>query len=212
MSGSVLRKIYRLSAGALGLVSVGAQYWLIVHDKSGAAFLTGTINFLSYFSILTSLLAAAAMLFPVLLPGSRLGRFFERASVRTAISGYIIIVGAVYFLLLRNIGHAEGWSLFFDHILHYVLPPLFVLDWILFVPKGVVAWRNGFACLGFPALYIAWTLSHGALTGWYPYYFVNVSQLGYAQSFLNIAGLVLAFLALDFLLVAIDRVKPNRPA
>lgn len=212
MIPSGMRRIYRLATGALGLVSVGAQYWLIMHDKSGAALVTGTINFLSYFTILTSLLAAAAMLFPVLAPGWPLGAFFERASVRTAITGYIIIVGAVYFLLLRNVGHAEGLSLFFDHILHYVLPPLFVLDWILFVPKGVVAWRNGFACLGFPALYIAWTLSHGALTGWYPYHFVDVTKLGYAQTVLNIAGLVLAFLALDFLLVAIDRVKPSRRA
>jgi hypothetical protein len=211
MSSGAIRQIYRLAVGTLGLVAVGVQYWLVMYDKPGAAFFVGTLNFFSYFTILTNLLAAAAMLIPVLMPGSRTGQFFARASVRTAVAGYIIIVGIVYFLLLRDIGHAEGWSLFFDHVLHYVLPPLFVLDWLLFVPKGIVAWRNGFACLGFPALYIAWTLSHGALTGWYPYPFVNVSKLGYGHTFLNIAGLVLAFLALDFLLVAIDRVKPTRP-
>lgn len=206
-----MKILFRLIAGTLGLVAVGAQYWLVMYDKQGAAFLTGTVNFFSYFTILTNLLAAAAMLLPVLMPDSQAGRFFDRASVRTAIAGYIIIVGTVYYLLLRNIGHVEGWSLFLDHVLHYVLPPLFLLDWLLFVPKGEVAWRNGFACLGFPALYIGWTLGHGALTGWYPYPFVDVLDLGYAQTLLNIAGLVAAFLVLDFVLVAIDRlVRPGR--
>ncbi len=89
------------------------------------------------------------------------------------------MVGTVYYALLRNVGHAQGWALFFEHVLHYVTPPLFVLDWLLFVPKGEVAWRNGIACLGFPAAYVGWTLAHGAVSGWYPYPFVDVPALGY---------------------------------
>jgi hypothetical protein len=205
-----MKTLFRLLAGTLGLVAVGGQYWLVMYDKQGADFLTGTVDFFSYFTILTNLLAAAAMLAPVLAPASGLGRFLDRPSVRTAIAGYIIIVGTVYFLLLRNIGHAEGWSLFLDQVLHYVLPPLFVIDWLVFVPKGKVAWRNGLACLGFPTVYILWTLGHGALTGWYPYPFVNVVKLGYAQTLANIAGLVTAFLVLDFVLVAIDRLIKAR--
>jgi hypothetical protein len=54
-------------------------------------------------------------------------------------------------------------------------------------------------------LYTAWTLIHGALTGWYPYPFVDVIKLGYEQTLVNIVGLVVAFLSLDFVLVAIDR-------
>ena len=200
-----MRDVYRTVAGAIGLFSVGMQYWLLVHDKAGAAFVASTVNFLSFFTILTNILAASAMVLPMAAPNSWLGRFFERASVRTAIAGYIIIVGSVYFLLLRNLGHAEGWPLYFEYVLHYVTPPLFVLDWLLFVPKGEVAWRNGLACLGFPALYVVWTLTHGALTGWYPYPFVDVPDLGYERALANIAGLVVAFLLLDLVLVGIDR-------
>jgi len=200
-----MKDAFRLLVGIIDFVTVGAQYWLVMYDKNGTAFVTGSVNFFSYFTILTSLLAAAAMLLPVLAPGSGLGRFFERASVRTAITGYIIFVGSVYYLLLRNLGHAQGWSLFLDHVLHYVLPPLFVIDWLLFVPKGDVAWRNGVGCLGFPAVYIVWTLTHGALTGWYPYPFVDVPDLGYERVLGNIAGLVAAFLLLELALVGIDR-------
>jgi len=85
-----------------------------------------------------------------------------------------------------------------------------VLDWLLFVPKGEVAWRNGIASLGFPAVYAAWTLGHGALSGWYPYPFLDVPDLGYPRTLLNIAGLVLAFLALELLLVGIGRLINRR--
>jgi hypothetical protein len=199
------RTAYRAVAGAVGVFTVGIQYWFFVRGLSGAALVADTVKFFSYFTILTNILGTAALLLPLVAPESALARFLKRPSVRTAIAGYIIIVGVVYYLLLRNLGDAAGWPLFFERVLHYVTPPLFVLDWLLFVPKGEVAWRNGVGSLSFPALYAVWTLVHGALTGWYPYPFVDVTDLGYARVLANIAGLVLAFLLLDLALVGIDR-------
>ena len=75
-----------------------------------------------------------------------------------------------------------GWQLFFERVLHYVTPPLFVLDWLLFVPKGERRLEDRLRlALGFPPLYAVWTLVHGALTGWYPYPFLDVAELGYPQ-------------------------------
>lgn len=200
-----MKDLYRTLAGGIGVFCVGMQYWLIVREASGAALLATTVNFFSYFTILTNLLAATALLAPVAAPHSSVGRFLARCSVRTAIAGYIIIVGVVYYLLLRNLSHAHGWTLAFERALHYVTPPLYVLDWLLFVPKGEAKWSTGVVSLGLPAAYVVWTLTHGAITGWYPYPFVDVADLGYPQTLLNIAGLVLAFLALELALVAVDR-------
>jgi hypothetical protein len=200
-----VRLAYRALAGAVCAFSVGIQYWFFVRGLSGAALVADTVKFLSYFTILTNILAAAALLLPLAAPQSSPARFLSRPSVRTAIAGYIIVVGVVYYLLLRNLGDAEGWPLFFERGLHYLTPPLFVLDWLLFVPKGRVVWWNGVACLGFPALYAVWTLVNGALTGWYPYPFMDVGDLGYPSVLANIAGLVVAFLLLDLALVGIDR-------
>jgi hypothetical protein len=61
-----------------------------------------SVHFFSFFTILTNLLAAAAMLLPVVAPNSSVGRFLDRPSVRTAITGYIVIVGTVYFALLAT--------------------------------------------------------------------------------------------------------------
>jgi hypothetical protein len=198
-----LRTAYRTLAGVIGLVSVGWLYGLVVLD--GGPVLSGSVRYFSFFTILTNLLAAAAMLLPVWAPATRAGAFLDRPAVRTAIAGYIIVVGVVYYALLRNVGNAQGWELFLNQILHYVLPPMFALDWLIFVPKRSLPWRTGIDCLAFPAVYAAWTLTHGAVTGWYPYPFLDVTDLGYAQTLVNLAGLVLAFLALELALVAIGR-------
>lgn len=205
-----LRTLYRAAAGAFIAFAVGMQYWLVVYDRPDVDLVTSTIKFFSFFTIISNLLSALALLLPTLVPNSSLGRFFDRPSVRTALTGYIIIVGVVYFLLLRNLGDRQGWALFFEHVLHYVTPPLFVLDWLLFVPKGDVDWRVGFAALGFPALYIAWTLARGAFTGWYPYPFVDVAELGYPRALVNIAGLIIAFLGLELALFGIGRLLGHK--
>ena len=205
-----LRTIYRVAAGSFIAFAVGMQYWLVVGDRADADLVTATIKFFSFFTILSNLLSALALLLPTLVPNTSLGRFFERPSVRTALTGYIIIVGVVYFLLLRNLSHRQGWEMFFEHVLHYVTPPLFVLDWLLFVPKADVDWKVGFASLGFPLLYIACTLVRGAFTGWYPYPFVDVAELGYPRALLNIAGLIAAFLGLELALFGIGRLVGHK--
>ena len=196
-----MKTLYRTITGVIGLVGVAIQYWLVTQGPGGAP----SVHFFSFFTILTNLLAAAAMLLPVVAPNSLAGRFLDRPSVRTAITGYIVIVGTVYFALLRNLDHATGLRLLFEYVLHYVTPPLFVLDWLLFVPKGEIGWKNGVDSLAFPLVYLCWTLAHGAYGGWYPYPFLDVLELGYGRVLLNTAGLIIAFLALELLLVAIDR-------
>jgi len=200
-----MKNIFRLSVGALGLVSVAVQYWLVTNGEGGSLYPTSTVHFFSFFTILTNLLVAAAMLAPVLAPSSRLGEFLDRPPVRTAIVGYIVIVGTVYWALLSGIDKATGLHLYLEYVLHYIIPPLVVLDWLLFVPKGDLPWRLGIDSLAYPAVYLGWTLVHGYFAIWYPYPFIDVTKLGYPRMLLNSVGLVLAFLAIELLLVAIGR-------
>jgi hypothetical protein len=207
---SQTRDVYRAVAGGLTLLAVVAQYFQVVQGDSGVALLTATIHFFSFFTILSNVLAAAALLIPLIWPNSTAGRFLARPAVRTAIAGYIIIVGVVYFLLLRDLSQATGARLLFERALHYLTPPLFVLDWLLYVPKPDLPWTVGFASLGFPGVYAVWILLHSAVTGWYPYPFLDVGDLGYPRTLLNIAGLVFAFLALELALVGCGRLMQHR--
>jgi hypothetical protein len=200
-----MKNLYRLLVGVLGLVSVAVQYWLVTRGEGGSLYPASSVHFFSFFTILTNLIAAAAMLAPVLAPNSRLGRFLDRPTVRAAIVGYIVIVGSVYWALLSGIDKATGLHLYLEYVLHYVIPPLFVLDWLLFVPKGEIGWRNGVDSLAYPGVYLGWTLVHGYAANWYPYPFIDVTKLGYPRMLLNSLGLVLAFLVIELLLVAIGR-------
>ncbi len=65
-----LRTAYRTLAGVIGLVSVGWLYGLVVLD--GGPVLSGSVRYFSFFTILTNLLAAAAMLLPVWAPATRM--------------------------------------------------------------------------------------------------------------------------------------------
>jgi len=46
---------------------------------------------------------------------------------------------------------------------------------------------------------------HGAATGWYPYPFLDVADLGYPRVLANIVGLVLVFLILELALPGLGR-------
>ena len=204
--------VYRAMAGAFIALAVALQYWLSVLASPSGDVLISSLRFFSFFTILTNLLAAAALLLPLLRPENAAARFLSRASVRTAIAGYIVMVGAVYYLLLLGLSHRHGLSLAVEHVLHSVTPVLFVIDWALLVPKAGIGWRVGLVALVFPLAYAAWILVYGAASGWYPYPFIDVSELGYARVGANIVALVVAFLLVELILVAVARKIQGRGA
>ena len=128
-----------------------------------------------------------------------------KPSVRTACAGYLIIVGAVYFLLLRNIGDEQDLELVADQLLHYATPVLFTIDWLVFVPKGQLRWTMIGTCLVAPIFYGCWMMVHGALTNWYPYPIFNVTKVGPAKAVVNLAAFLGVFIATALVLVVVDR-------
>jgi hypothetical protein len=61
--------------------------------------------------------------------------------VRTAIAGYLIVVGVTYVLFLRHVGDDHGLERVADQLMHYVTPTLFIIDWLAFVPKDTFPGR-----------------------------------------------------------------------
>ncbi len=84
-------------------------------------------------------------------------------------------------------------------------PVLYFIDWVVFVPKGTLKFRSAFVWLLFPFAYAAYSLIHGAITGFYPYPFVDVSKLGYDKVLANMGALIFMFGGLGLLLIGLDR-------
>ncbi len=181
-------------------------YIMLVKAPSiGITAINTIINFFSFFTILSNLLIAVTLSFSLLSPASRVGLFFSRPSVQSAIALYIFIVGLVYNLVLRNLWTPTGTQLIVDNLLHVAVPLLYVLFWFIFIPKGILHWKNGIPWLLFPFVYLFYSMIRGAFTNWYPYPFLNATELGYSKVLLNITVMIAAFLVVGLLLIAINR-------
>jgi hypothetical protein len=53
-------------------------------------------------------------------------------------------------------------------------------------------------------------LLHGAIGGWYPYWFIDVAELGLGRTLLNLCGLLAFFGIVGLIVVAIDRTLGRR--
>ena len=58
--------------------------------------------------------------------------------------------------------------------------------------------------LAWPAAYIAWSLIHGASSRWYPYPFVDVTQIGYATAIRNGIGMAMLLIGVGSLYMYAD--------
>ncbi len=202
--------LLRLLVGAAAWFGLGVQYYGRLHFASQLGFWRNTALFLGYFTVLSNLLVGLAALLPLLWPRSAAGRFLLRPAVRGGVLLYIAITGIVNFVLLRGLWTPHGWALVGDTLLHYVVPLLFALDWLVLVPKGSLRWRDALPWLAFPLAYTAYALGSGALTGFYPYPFLNVRRLGYGETILNIGVLAAGIVAFALMLVALDRLIGRR--
>jgi hypothetical protein len=197
----------RLVAGllaAIGWFALALQFRLVlgVNDAAGIAIGETLIRFFSYFTILTNVLAALVLTGTML--GHR-GTFFARPSVQAAIASYITIVGLIYVTVLRHLWAPQGLQWLADTLLHYATPALYVLFWLVFARKETLSFRDILWWLIFPLTYITFVLIRGAPSGFYPYPFIDVSKLGYPQTFLNAAGIFLVFAVCGSIYVALSR-------
>ncbi len=199
-------------AAVLGWCGLALQLLLSIQltVAHGQGALAGLWIYLGFFTILTNLLVALALSAAATGSDGMLGRFFRRPDVHTAIAMSIIVVAAIYHLLLRQLWHPHGWQVVGDDALHTLMPLLFLLFWWLAVPKASLRWHQVLAWQAYPAAYFVYALARGAINGWYPYPFLDVTTLGYLDVLVNGCGMLLLFIAVATLLVALGRWQVRR--
>ncbi len=203
-------------------VSVVVQLTLVVRgenvlvDENGRTVAAGTrvIRFLSYFTIQSNLLVLLTSVWLLVEPTGP-GRLWRVLRLDALVG--ITVTGLIYVTLLRPLVDLHGIPKLTDIAFHYVAPLGTVVGWVLFGPRrritdGVLGWS-----LVWPALYVAYTLAHGAASDWYPYPFIDVTQLGYAVALRNGVGVALLILGMGMLYRWVDgglaRVRAgSRPA
>ena len=115
-------------------------------------------------------------------------------TARAAVLACTVSSGAIYVVIVQQsaaVGLAitVPWS---DVLLHFVIPPLAILEWILSPGRGRAAWRTPFIAVGFTIGWGIVTLIRGAVVGWYPYFFLDPGQVSLGQLAL-LCGIALVF-------------------
>jgi hypothetical protein len=205
-------RAYAVVGACFGWYALVLQLCLMLSQSPthGAAWLGTFITFISFFTILTNMLVALIFTAVGFRPASAWARFLRRPSVQASAVVYITVVGVVYWLLLKHLWNPQGAQWVADSLLHTCLPVGYVFYWMLFTPKEGLRWNNAVAWLIYPGVYLLYILIRGALTGLYPYPFVDVNELGYARMFVHAALLLLGFLGLGLAIVAAGRTMQRR--
>jgi hypothetical protein len=203
-------RLYRGLFAAVTWLALAVQVALAVGGKGGWDVAASIVRLFSFFTILTNVLVALAFTGPLLRDHRRLARWSASEGVRASVAMYITVVGVIYHLLLAPYWNPTGWLLIVNVVLHTVTPTAFVLDWLLFTPKGRLRWIDAAKWLGFPLVYGAWTLVHGLATGWWPYGFVDPGQIGWGGLGVSLMAFAAFFYALGLLIVAMDRALSRR--
>lgn len=203
-------KTYLFVLMILGWFALISQLYLIIQNGTGTV-AEIIIRYFSFFTILTNLIVVlcSSILFFKSTAGNREG-FFYKPSTLTAITVYITIVGVVYNAILRFLWQPKGLQYITDELLHTVIPIMFILMWLLFVPKKGMKFTDAFTWLIYPFVYLIYIAIRGQVTGEYPYPFINADQLGYGKALINACGLSLAFLGLSLFLIALGKFLSNK--
>jgi hypothetical protein len=197
----------RIVAGfiaVLGIAAIIARFfisWELVGSPLG-----GIWSMLRFFTVIGNILAAVVM------AGFALNaRWAHKPAMLGCATLNIALIGVVYALLLRGLQHLTGEALIIDYVMHYTMPPLIVIFWLAFAPRGLRS-IDPFHWALLPLGYFGYAIIRAQLGGAYPYPFINVDKLGWPQVLINAAAIALGFLAAGMVLVWIDRKLPRARA
>jgi hypothetical protein len=96
---------------------------------------------------------------------------------------------------------------------HVILPIMYVLDWILFYEHKKVRWFYPLASVIFPVVYVAFVYIRAAIVNFnpevpylYPYFFLNLDNLGVAGVAKWVGILFAGFILLGYIFYGIDKI------
>lgn len=178
----------RAGTALLILAAVVAQLRVTIAlaVESGRDVTTTIVNFFSFFTIQSNLLAAT-----VLLAGgwwtwrrARRGEDVEPRWLSVALASvttYMIVTGVVYNTLLRGVELPQGTTVPWSNEVLHVVAPLFMLLDHLCAPKRRLRRSTVAVIAAYPVVWAGYTLVRGPLTTnpttgepwWYPYPFLN---------------------------------------
>lgn len=157
------------------------------------------INFLSFFTVQTNILVVIVLLLGAIYLAANKSKKLDMLRGATVV--YILIVGVGFSFLLSGLENVALTAVPWDNtVLHYIIPATLLVDYIIDRPQTKLSFKKALLWLIYPAVYVVYSLTRGALVSWYPYPFLNPNVTSIAQ--LSITILCLFALGLVFIALA----------
>ena len=199
-------KIVRIVLFIFSLFTLILQYGIMLQGAdSFETFISKTITFLSYMTILTNILVALVYIVPLVMPATKPGKFLSNPFVQTATLVYIIVVCIGYHILLSKIWSPQGLQKAADISLHYLVPVFYIFFWLFFVQKGTLKYTFAFTWLLYPAAYLIYAIIRGSITGIYAYYFLDLQKNELQHVITIITALLSAYIIVGLVAIFIYR-------
>jgi len=190
--------ILRLIAGSTLIIALGFQ---IIEKILNNAMIAD--QYFSYFTIQSSFIAGAVLIVGGVSALSSAEDSVRYTLARMSIVTYAVVTALVYNVLLRGIPysgfHPSPWP---GELMHVWIPIFILLDWLFSPGRPRLRWTGLRIVIVYPLAWLAYTLIRGAITGWYPYPFLEPSTgwlsvatyvVGIAAFIVGLASLAIAY-------------------
>lgn len=190
----MIARLWHCTIAALVIVALAIQAVIVVRASAtptghavgtlaGAPVAGRVLRTLSFFTIQSNILAALTAAQLAVDP-ARDGLVWRVVRLDALLG--ITVTGIVYSTVLARVHEPIGWEQISTNIVfHYVVPIMTVVGWMLFGPRPRISLPVVLRALLWPVLWFGYSLVHGAISGWYPYPFVDVTAHGYPQVLIN---------------------------
>lgn len=163
------------------------------------------IRFFSFFTILTNILVALFFTTKVFhLSKKWFGLFFQKGTL-IALTTFILIVGLVYQIMLRDVWEPTGLQRIVDELLHTIIPLYTLIYWYIYLVKNESNILTVLAWLLYPVIYIVFILIRGHFSDYYPYPFLDIPKIGIDKTLINTLLILALILFIMSIFILIER-------
>ena len=208
----IFQLVYLLVYLIMMTIGILCAFGLIPVISSGTynpVFYTKYTNLSNYICVIVALIELIWVI-ARLAKGEKRGDDFPFTRISFLTTIWILITCLIYNFMLGDITSAEYWSTANNPILHLFGPVMFFVSYILFSKRRKLKWWDPVLVLSFPYAYLIFIFVRAYLLGGvgddlYPYFFLDVNDLGISGVAMWIVILTVAFVAIGFVFAAINK-------
>jgi len=208
----VVALLLRKGLGVLNLVmafSIAIALTINISDRLIQGIFNPT-HYFHYFTIQTSIINIVVLLIGGIFAVMRRNEPRWYSIVRASVVSYAIVTGVIYNLLLSGFPSADGYvaTFSFPGDMQHIWAPLFIaIEWLLMPGRTLLRWGVLWIAAVYPLLWVVGSLVRGLVgDGWFPYFFLNVTDMGVAGVATYIAAIAAFVIGNAAIAVAVGRI------